>query len=128
MSTNEIAAAARAICEEKGISLDAVIEAIEAALAAAYRKDFGQKNQNIKVDFDLETAASKVYDEKTVAEDLPPEELEDEAEPAESPKGIQAGPPSYEVAGGEGQKEEPKNKKALKHKNPAGQETAYGAS
>ncbi|PIT94018.1 transcription termination/antitermination protein NusA [Candidatus Falkowbacteria bacterium CG10_big_fil_rev_8_21_14_0_10_43_11] len=74
MSTNEIAAAARAICEEKGIALEAVIEAIEAALAAAYRKDFGQKNQNIKVDFDLETAASKVYDEKTVVEDLPPEE------------------------------------------------------
>ena len=74
MPTNEIAAAARAICEEKGIALEAVIEAIEAALAAAYRKDFGQKNQNIKVNFDLETAASKVYDEKTVVEDLPPEE------------------------------------------------------
>lgn len=115
MPTNDIAAAARAICEEKGISLEAVIEAIEAALAAAYRKDFGQKNQNVKVNFDLETAASKVYDEKTVVEDLP-------EEPAESPEGIEAGPPSYlpaqlwqagEVAGGE----EQESKKALKHKN-----------
>ncbi|MFA6551512.1 MAG: transcription termination factor NusA [Patescibacteria group bacterium] len=74
MANNEIATAARAICEEKGISLEAVVEAISAALAAAYRKDFGQKNQNIKVDFDLETSTSKVYDEKTVVEDLPPEE------------------------------------------------------
>ncbi|PIR93267.1 transcription termination/antitermination protein NusA [Candidatus Falkowbacteria bacterium CG10_big_fil_rev_8_21_14_0_10_43_10] len=74
MAQNEIAAATRAICEEKGITLEAVVEAIESALAAAYRKDFGQKNQNIKVDFDLETAKSKVYDEKIVVEDMPEEE------------------------------------------------------
>jgi len=76
MAQNEIAAAARAICEEKGISLDAVVETIESALAAAYRKDFGEKNQNIKVEFDLETGKSKVYDEKIVVEDMP-EETED---------------------------------------------------
>jgi len=45
-------------------------------LAAAYRKDFGEKNQNIKVEFDPETAKSKVYDVKTVVEDLP-EEIEE---------------------------------------------------
>ena len=130
MSTNEIAAAARAICEEKGISLEAVIEAIEAALAAAYRKDFGQKNQNIKVDFDLETAASKVYDEKTVVEDLPPEELESEKEPAESPEGIQASPPSYEVAGGEDKENKKASKqesiKTLKQKDAGAQENEKG--
>jgi N utilization substance protein A len=105
MPTNEIATAARAICEEKGISLEAVIEAISAALAAAYRKDFGQKNQNIKVDFDLETAASKVYDEKTVVEDLPPEEeLESENEEVKI------------------EEEEKESKKTLKHKNIKTQE------
>jgi len=83
MAQNEIAAAARAICEEKGISLESVIETIEAALAAAYRKDFGEKNQNIKVDFDLETSNSRIYDEKTVVEDMPEEEEEDLSEKEE---------------------------------------------
>jgi len=56
---------------------------IESALAAAYRKDFGEKNQNIKVEFDIETAKSKVFDVKTVVEDMPEEE---EVEGEEAPK------------------------------------------
>ena len=46
---NEIMQAAKQICEEKNISFESVIQTIEAALAVAYRKDFGEKNQNIKV-------------------------------------------------------------------------------
>lgn len=76
-NNNEIATAVRQVCEEKGIPIEAVIETIESALAAAYRKDFGKKNQNIKVKFDLETGKSRVFDEKTVVEDLPEEENED---------------------------------------------------
>ena len=45
----EIKQAIQVICEEKNISIDSVLESIEAALGAAYRKDFGDKNQNIKV-------------------------------------------------------------------------------
>ncbi len=74
---SDITNAMKQICEEKNLSYDAVIETIESALAAAYRKDFGEKNQNIKVEFDPETGKSKVYDVKTVVEDMP-EELENE--------------------------------------------------
>lgn len=35
------------ICEEKGIEKDKVIESVEAALAAAYKKDYGHKGQII---------------------------------------------------------------------------------
>ncbi len=35
------------ICEEKGIEKDRVIESVEAALAAAYKKDYGHKGQII---------------------------------------------------------------------------------
>ena len=68
--------AIRQICEEKGLAYESVIDAIQAALAAAYRKDFGDKNQNIEVEFDTETAKSKVYDVKTVVEDVDLEEME----------------------------------------------------
>jgi len=70
---SEITNAIKQICDEKGLSYEAVVETIESALAAAYRKDFGEKNQNIKVEFDPETGKSKVYDVKTVVEDLPEE-------------------------------------------------------
>ena len=66
----EVHAAIQQICDEKNISLDAVVETIEAALAAAYRKDFGEKNQNVKVEFSLETGDIKVFDVKTVVEDI----------------------------------------------------------
>jgi len=75
MDQLSIAEAVKQICDEKGIPLAAVIETIEAALAAAYRKDFGEKNQNIKVEFDLNTGKSKVFDVKTVVEDMPEELL-----------------------------------------------------
>lgn len=71
-----ITQAIQQICEEKNISYDLVMKAIEAALAAAYRKDFGNKNQNLKVEFDPETMKIRVFDEKLVVEDqeLPSEE------------------------------------------------------
>lgn len=80
---SELTSAIKQICEEKGLSYESVIETIESALAAAYRKDFGEKNQNIKVEFDPETAGSKIFDVKTVVEDVPEEllaEMEKKAE------------------------------------------------
>jgi transcription termination/antitermination protein NusA len=72
----QIKQAIEQICEEKNIPYDSVIETIEAALAAAYRKDFGEKNQNIKVEFNVENAEVKVFDVKTVVENMDLEELD----------------------------------------------------
>lgn len=77
MDKKQLAATVKQICDEKNISIESVIETIEAALAAAYRKDFGTKLQNIKVDFDLETGESQIFDIKTVVEDVPPELLDE---------------------------------------------------
>lgn len=76
MSQSEILKAIKQICDEKNIPIESVIETIEAALAVAYRKDFGEKLQNIKVEFDPETAHARVFDTKTVVEDISEEELE----------------------------------------------------
>jgi len=75
-----ITQAMKQICEEKGISYESVLETIEAALGAAYRKDFGNKLQNIKVNFDPDTAGIRVFDVKEVVEDIDLEELENKAE------------------------------------------------
>jgi len=75
---SEISNAIKHICDEKGLDMNAVVSTVEYALAAAYRKDFGQKNQNIVVEFNSEDGSSEVYDVKTVVEDMP-EEVEEES-------------------------------------------------
>lgn len=73
---SEITKAIQHLCDEKGLEQEAVMEAVELALAAAYRKDFGNRQQNIKVKFDPETGDMKVWDVKTVVEDISEEDLE----------------------------------------------------
>lgn len=65
------------IAEEKGISREEIIQMIEASLAAAFRKDFGDKDQNIVVEFNPEDLSAKIFDEKTVV-DTAQEEIEDQ--------------------------------------------------
>ena len=65
------------IAEEKGLSRDEIITMIEGALAAAFRKDYGKKNQNAVVELDPITLGTKVYDVKTVVEPNEEGELED---------------------------------------------------
>ena len=64
------------ICEEKGLSKEKVLETIEMALAAAYKKDHGRKGQIVRAKFDPETGRAKFYQIKIVVDKsmLKPEE------------------------------------------------------
>lgn len=55
--------------EERKIPKDKIIEAIEQALAAAYKKDFGKKGQIIRCHFNLETGTTEFYQVKIVVDD-----------------------------------------------------------
>jgi len=57
------------ICDEKGISKEKVIETIEAALAAAYKKDYGKKGQNIRAAFDEKTGDTHFFLVKEVVDE-----------------------------------------------------------
>jgi transcription termination/antitermination protein NusA len=84
LDQKQFALALKQVCEEKGLAESQVIETIESALAAAYRKDYGNKLQNIKVEFNPEDGKTKIYDIKTVVEDVP--EIEEEQLTEEKPK------------------------------------------
>ena len=71
---SEINNAIKQLCEEKSLDYNSVISAIELALAAAYRKDYGERNQNIRVKFNPEVGTSEIFDVKTVVENLSAEE------------------------------------------------------
>jgi N utilization substance protein A len=115
--SSPIEQAIRQICEEKGLAYESVIETVQSALAAAYRKDFGDKYHNLEAEFEPETAAVKIFDVKTVVEDITPEELEEfrkrEAEETAAREARRAmgdfGPPvSDDIAGEEAHKFNPK--------------------
>lgn len=55
--------------KEKSIDKEVILEAIEASLLAACKKDFG-KADNIKVNLDRETGGISVFAEKEVVEDV----------------------------------------------------------
>lgn len=74
---SDLTNAIKQVCEEKNLDYEAVVSTIELALAAAYRKDYGEKNQNIRVTFDPATAKSEIFDVKTVVENLPEQEEEE---------------------------------------------------
>ena len=71
---SDISNAIKQLCDEKNLDMQSVIGAIELALAAAYRKDYGERNQNIRVKFDVQTGKSEIFDVKTVVENLPEQE------------------------------------------------------
>ncbi len=73
---SDIEQAIRQICDEKGLSYESVMETIEMALSAAYRKDYGNKLQNIEAEFNPASGDVRLFDVKTVVEDIPEEELE----------------------------------------------------
>lgn len=74
--------AVQQISEEKGISRERVIETLEMALAAAYKKEYNRKGQNIKTELDMETGDIKVFQVKLVVDEsmLKPETDEEEDE------------------------------------------------
>lgn len=86
MLNEDIGLAIKQICEEKNISHESVIESLNYALASAYRKDYGEENQNIVADFDEVSGDIKVFDEKEVVDkdediaELTPEEREEMTE------------------------------------------------
>ena len=54
---------------EKGISMDVLLEALEAALISGYKRNFGSL-QNVRVTIDRLTGEIKVYARKTVSEQV----------------------------------------------------------
>ena len=55
--------------KEKGISQDVIVEAIEAALVSAYKRNFNQA-QNVRTDFNLTTGTMHVYARKEVVDEV----------------------------------------------------------
>ena len=58
-----------ALESERKVPREKIIEAIEQALAAAYKKDYGERGQIVRAHFDLETGRTDFYQVKIVADE-----------------------------------------------------------
>ncbi len=78
--------------EERGIPREKIIEAIELALATAYRKEYGKKGQIIEAKFDINTGKTEMFQVKIVVDDttvvMDPEDLPEEIKEGEVEKEI----------------------------------------
>ncbi len=68
---------------EKGIGKEVIIEAIEAALISAYKRNFNQA-QNVRVDLNLEKGSMRVFARKDVVDEVFDPRLEISVEEAQS--------------------------------------------
>lgn len=76
----EFGSAIMQIADEKGISKEVVIETIEAALAAAYKKDYGKRGQRIRAEFNAVSGDAKFYLIKDVVDETTREFVEETSE------------------------------------------------
>ncbi|MBD3330164.1 transcription termination/antitermination protein NusA [Candidatus Peregrinibacteria bacterium] len=73
---SQFIAAINQLCDEKNISKDTVLETVEAALRAAYRKDYGNKDQNIAVEIDPNSGVATVYQLMEVVKEVEHENIQ----------------------------------------------------
>jgi N utilization substance protein A len=76
----EFGSAILQIAEEKGIAKNVVIETIEAALAAAYKKDYGKRGQRIRAEFNEVGGDTKFFLIKDVVDETLREFVEGDEE------------------------------------------------
>lgn len=70
LDMKQLALAIRTIAEEKNLQEDAVKEVVEQALAAAYRRDYGDREQEIRVEMNLNTGEIDVYVTKEIVDQV----------------------------------------------------------
>lgn len=68
LDMKQLAVAIRTIAEEKNLPEDSVKEVVEQALAAAYRRDYGDREQEIRVTMNLNTGDVDAYVTKEIVE------------------------------------------------------------
>jgi N utilization substance protein A len=82
----QLAMVIKSIAEEKNLPEDSVKEVVEQALAAAYRKDFGDREQEIRTEINLNTGTIDIYISKDVVKEVGDERFEISLEDAKKKK------------------------------------------
>jgi N utilization substance protein A len=69
LDIKELSKAVRQVAEEKGLEASTIMEVIESSIAAAYKKEYGERGEVIKCVLDEKTGELKFWQVKTVVDD-----------------------------------------------------------
>ncbi len=84
MNLKDLSRAINQVAEEKGLEPGKVLEAIESSIAAAYKKEYGQRGEIIKAKLESKTGALKFWQVKTVVDEMAVRFVSEEEEAAEA--------------------------------------------
>lgn len=71
MAISPFTAAINQLADERGLPRDTIVSSIEAAVAAAYRKEYGQADEELRSEMDEETGHFRVWQQFEVVEGEP---------------------------------------------------------
>ena len=86
LNVKELTKALRQVAEEKGLEPDKVLDVIESSIAAAYKKEYGQRGEVVKCKLDQSTGELKFWQIKTVVDESTVRFVTEEEESAEKEK------------------------------------------
>ncbi len=84
ISMGDFTGAIGALAEEKGIDKEQVHSTVEAAIAAAYKKEYGKRGQNIRAEMDAISGEMKFFLVKEVVDETTREFIEESEEDEET--------------------------------------------
>ncbi len=80
LNVKDLGKAIKQVAEEKGLAPEKVLEAIESAVAAAYKREYGQRGEIVRAKLDLKTGELKFWRVKTVVDETTVRFVEEESE------------------------------------------------
>ncbi|MEK7608157.1 MAG: transcription termination factor NusA [Patescibacteria group bacterium] len=69
LNIKDVLKAAKQVAEEKGLEADRVIDAIESSLAAAYKREYGERGEVVRAKMDVKSGELKFWKVKTVVDE-----------------------------------------------------------
>lgn len=92
INVKQLALAVQALAEEKNLPEETVLEVVEQALAAAWRRDNGTREQNVRAVMNPQSGDTTVFVEREVVDDVVDEDIEISVDDAQKLKeGAQVG-------------------------------------
>jgi len=105
MNIKELSKALKQVAEEKGLDPDKVMEVIESSIAAAYKKEYGERGEVVKCKMDQKTGELNFWKTKLVVDETTVRFVEEEEEvPAVEGAAVESQKEKEEVDEDDGEK------------------------
>ena len=86
LNIKQLALALRTIADEKNLPEETILGVIEQAIAAAWRRDNGERDQNVRAELNLNDGTAKVFVIREIVEEVPIDRDQSRRSPGDKPR------------------------------------------